>query len=475
MTEVERASSSAAVGGLPRARRRLGRYGGGAAPIRFAARTAAPARAHQGFPVRATLVCPVGRRPWITPRRAGGPSLDGAEWLIAEQDEHQGSALDDARRSRGGHNDAGKVAEGRPSWVRRHQARIVENAGAFDSTTSSPARSRPAAGDGARQGPASRGSRRRRADRRSGRSPHPQLSRRHSCTRPSRFDRRARAGKQRIHRRSVRDRRGARRSTLAQKGAGLGCASVRADIFLGSGLPGRAQRDDEGEIGQRSGPRATMLVGGQTTWHRNPTSLHRRRGPSSSTWPLVHDPRSHAARPISAYAGSKPRAVRAPTRSEDRAAQAPAGHGHDAHEPVRRCSSPTHEGNLVASFAAARQYICRCRALRSEASCCCPTERLRRLDRLKALFLGASAGGRAHASRGGAEARGIGCTTWQSHRRRQPTALRRARRATSVDVAAASCVTRRGADRRGSHRASPSRSRSARRQPGLNKLGSGTK
>ena len=188
-------------------------------------------------------------------------------------------------------------------------------------------------------------------------------------------------------------------------GLRIGCAP---DIFLGSAYQAGRAAIDEGAIGDPLAVSAAMLVGGQETWHPNPDIFYADgAGPLFDMGPYYLTAIVALLGPIESVAGfastrTLERTIEIGPRTGERFTATTPTHTTAAMQLVSGVTA-----NLVASFEARNQYICDVAIHGSEGVLVLPdpnafggTVRLKRgrggWDELP------------YASRGGADARGIG-------------------------------------------------------------------
>ena len=188
-------------------------------------------------------------------------------------------------------------------------------------------------------------------------------------------------------------------------GLRIGCAP---DIFLGSAYQAGRAAIDDGAIGEPLSVSAAMLVGGQETWHPNPDIFYADgAGPLFDMGPYYLTAIVALLGPIRRVAGF------ASTRTRERTIEV----GPRAGERFT-ASTPTHTtaalelasgvtGSLVASFEAAGQYVCDVAVHGTEGVMALPDPNafggLVRFKRGRDRWEDVP-----YASRGGADARGIG-------------------------------------------------------------------
>jgi predicted dehydrogenase len=191
----------------------------------------------------------------------------------------------------------------------------------------------------------------------------------------------------------------------ARLGLRIGCAP---DIFLGSAYQAGRSAIDEGAIGQPLSVSAAMLVGGQETWHPNPDIFY-----ADGAGPLFDMGPYYLTAIVALLGRIESVAGFASTRTLERTIEIGPRTGERF-----TATTPTHTtaamqlasgvtANLVASFEARNQYICDVAIHGSEGVLVLPDPNaFGRSVRLKR-----GRGGweeLPYASRGGADARGIG-------------------------------------------------------------------
>ena len=198
-------------------------------------------------------------------------------------------------------------------------------------------------------------------------------------------------------------------SALAAEAAALGLRiGCAPDIFLGSAYQAGRAAIDEGAIGEPLSVSAAMLVGGQESWHPNPDMFYADgAGPLFDMGPYYLTAIVALLGPIRRVAGF------ASTRTLEREIEI----GPRAGERFS-ASTPTHTAsvlelangvtaNLVASFESAGQYVCDISIHGSEGVMVLPDPNafggLVRVTRDRGRWEDVP-----YASRGGADARGIG-------------------------------------------------------------------
>jgi predicted dehydrogenase len=196
---------------------------------------------------------------------------------------------------------------------------------------------------------------------------------------------------------------------LARKAAGLGLRiGCAPDIFLGSAYQAARSAIDEGAIGQPLSVSAAMLVGGQETWHPNPDIFYTDgAGPLFDMGPYYLTAIVTLLGPIQRVAGfaaSLPfeRTIEiGPRRGQQFTATTP------THTSATMQLADGVTANLVASFEARDQYICDVAIYGTEGVLLLPDPNAFggsvRLKRGRGGWEDVP-----YASRGGADARGIG-------------------------------------------------------------------